>query len=141
MCAGIFANRRIRSRPILSRLSGTKEPGLSHPFPLFSLRRMRHPFIYSLAAANNGSCFLLRGIDRTFRIRGLLWMYVWSLTCDRYELDPDCRLELFGDFRNILYCAARAMILIEVLARLSFFFFLLRCFKCAFSLTESLFSY
>lgn len=69
---------------------------------------------------------------------------MYGRSCDRYELDPDCRLELFGDFRNILYCAARAMILVEVLARLSFFFFsssLPASVKCAFSLTESLFSY
>lgn len=64
--------------PILSRLSGTREPGLSRPLPLvpfLSLHRIRYSFIYSLAVANNGSCFLPRGIDRTFRIRGLLRLY------------------------------------------------------------------
>lgn len=63
--------------PILSRLSGTREsPGpsrvlrpSSHPS-----RRIRYSFIYSLAVANNGSCSLRRGIDRTFGIRGLLRM-------------------------------------------------------------------
>lgn len=72
--------------PILSRLSGTREPGLSRvPLPLvpfLSPRRIRYSFIYSLAVANNGSCFLLRGIDRSFRIRDLLRMYVRICTSE-----------------------------------------------------------
>lgn len=47
--------------------------------PLSSSSPSLRPFIYSLAAANNRSCFLRRGIDRTFKTRGLLQMYVSSL--------------------------------------------------------------
>lgn len=63
--------------PILSRLSGTREPGLSRPLfplgPFLSLGRVRYSFIYSLARlqTTGAASFRVESI-RTFRIRGLL---------------------------------------------------------------------
>lgn len=64
-CARIFANRRIRSPSALSRLSGTKEPGLPPPSTAASSAHPHPPlFIYSL--------YHVRG---PFRTRGPLRMY------------------------------------------------------------------
>lgn len=48
---------------------------------------------------------------------------VWSFIPSLRARSPDCRSGLFGDLENI-YCAAKAMILVKVLVRPSFFFFL-----------------
>lgn len=125
--------------PILSRLSGTREPGLSRPLPLrpssLPSPHFRYSFIYSLAAANNGSRFLPR--MESIVLLGSA-AYYDCMDGRSYE-SVRARSGLLGDLQNVyIYRAARAMILAKVLVRLSFHLFFLPSIRCLRRLNVSL---
>lgn len=90
--------------PILSRLSGTREPGLSRPLPpfLFPLPFVASATLLSIHSRSQTTETAFFCVESTVLLGSVAYYgCIYGRSYDRYERNPDCRSGLLDDFQNI----------------------------------------